>query len=595
MNTLNWNEDGSKLVTGSDDRTIVVWAGEQLDKVIGVPTGHRNNVFCATFLPNSNDSQFVTSAADGSVHLLNIDSGSREVLYECDSGAYCFKHCMDLQTPQASGLVTLSDGFVVRFDVRSKSGARIFGVQNDPYLQHLSMGRFSTPPSGTDIAFNPANANVFSLGTSTKAVLLYDQRALGRPLARIIPAFTKRSPLYAFTGDTEAVSGFAWDRHGRVIVNYCRQSLVEIDTVELSFDSRIETHEIGSDAIPREWTGRTNHQTFLKEVCLFGCKQEYVVTGGDCGNLFIWSRFGTGDLVLRKPADPHILNCVKPHPSLPILATSGIASEADVWGLDLGCPRWPIPLTRSDASATWEVNGRQFEEESDQQYAEDRHHDSLGDRMYPPYSSSSGDLSEGRHWEVEDDEDNIDRGESIESDEHYVPSEYESSPGWVCHPGSVPPPNSQEEESSFGVDDEAQDDVDQDEWEGDDEAEGIIYQDSVDSDPYPDSSSGRVVVIQPVLTERFPFDYDDPEYDEDEYTYCQASIGSEPSSRYRAAVRETVSPRIDDQCRDDQASYGPYWDDDDDDDDIFGNSSAGDGPGPWDEEDDALGYGDERD
>jgi tetratricopeptide (TPR) repeat protein len=85
-----------------------------------------------------------------------------------------------------------------------------------------------------------------------------------------------------------------------------------------------------SPEIPRQWSGRVNHQTFLKQVALFG-NDQFIVSGGDCGNLFIWDRFGEQDIILKKPADPYVLNCVAVHPHLPVVATSGIASVADIW------------------------------------------------------------------------------------------------------------------------------------------------------------------------------------------------------------------------------------------------------------------------
>ena len=328
INTITWNEDGSKLASGSDDRSIVVWGGYPFEPIITVPTGHRNNVFCVTFIPNGEDSTFVTSAADGCVHLLNVDSGQRDVLFESESSSYCFKHVLDPANPCHTGLVTLSDGSVVRFDLRVKSGFEILNVRQDLSLRQLSMGRFTSAPSGTAIAFNPLRPSEFALGTSTQAVLLFDSRNLSYPTSKVVPLFTHRSADHHYPGETEAVSGLEWDRRNRLIVNYCRQSVIELDTGYLSSGQFLVGESL---AIPRQWSGRVNHQTFLKEVALVGDGQ-YVATGGDCGNLYIWERFGNQRLVVKKTADPYVLNCVAPHPFLPLLATSGIASVADVWG-----------------------------------------------------------------------------------------------------------------------------------------------------------------------------------------------------------------------------------------------------------------------
>lgn len=331
VNSPAWNESGTKLVSGSDDRSIVVWNGEPLSACMTAPTGHRNNVFCATFVPNSGDSLFVTSAADGCVHLLNIDTGQRCVLYDSEGTGFCFKHCMDPGNPTQTGLVTMSDGTVVRFDLRARTSV-VLNVRQDLSLRQLSMGRYSAPPSATAIEFNPISPEVVALGTSTKALLLFDIRNASSCIAKVVPEFTANLS-ETFPGETEAVSGIAWDRRNRLIVNYCRQSVVEMDFGIISCRGyEPVVHRVGvSDEIPRQWIGRVNHQTFLKEVCLFGLNGSHVATGGDCGNIFIYERFGNQNLVLKQPADPFVLNCVAPHPYLPLIASSGIAHVASVW------------------------------------------------------------------------------------------------------------------------------------------------------------------------------------------------------------------------------------------------------------------------
>lgn len=72
------------------------------------------------------------------------------------------------------------------------------------------------------------------------------------------------------------------------------------------------------------YSGHRNIET-VKEVNFFGPKSEYVISGSDCGNLFIWDVY-TQKLVNIVQGDRHVVNCLAPHPdsSLPIIATSGI-------------------------------------------------------------------------------------------------------------------------------------------------------------------------------------------------------------------------------------------------------------------------------
>lgn len=67
VNTVSFNADGDILISGSDDRRVILWDW-QLGKVkLSFHSGHGNNVFQAKFMPFSDDRTIVTCAADGMV------------------------------------------------------------------------------------------------------------------------------------------------------------------------------------------------------------------------------------------------------------------------------------------------------------------------------------------------------------------------------------------------------------------------------------------------------------------------------------------------------------------------------------------------
>ena len=89
--------------------------------------------------------------------------------------------------------------------------------------------------------------------------------------------------------------------------------------------------------------GHKNVET-VKGVTFFGGDEEYVASGSDCGNLFVWSK-RDGLLRCMQPGDSHILNCIAPHPTQPFtLATSGAA-------------RWFKMMTPSPRPAAVAVRG----------------------------------------------------------------------------------------------------------------------------------------------------------------------------------------------------------------------------------------------
>ena len=72
------------------------------------------------------------------------------------------------------------------------------------------------------------------------------------------------------------------------------------------------------------------------------CDEEYITTGGDDGNFYIWHK-GTCELVCKMQADSQVVNTVLPHPRLPTLVCCGIDNDVRVFeagdnGMHLGTP-----------------------------------------------------------------------------------------------------------------------------------------------------------------------------------------------------------------------------------------------------------------
>lgn len=81
-------------------------------------------------------------------------------------------------------------------------------------------------------------------------------------------------------------------------------------------------------AVRQCYKGHRNARTMIKEACFWG--DTHVMSGSDCGRVFVWER-NTGRLVMLWEADRHVVNCLQPHPSLPVLATSGIDYDVKLW------------------------------------------------------------------------------------------------------------------------------------------------------------------------------------------------------------------------------------------------------------------------
>lgn len=81
--------------------------------------------------------------------------------------------------------------------------------------------------------------------------------------------------------------------------------------------------------LPQVYKEHKNCET-VKDVNFFGPKCEYVVSGSDCGRIFIW-RKKDGALLRAMEADKHVVNCVESHPHLPTMSSCGIESDIKIW------------------------------------------------------------------------------------------------------------------------------------------------------------------------------------------------------------------------------------------------------------------------
>ncbi|KAF2155884.1 WD40 repeat-like protein [Myriangium duriaei CBS 260.36] len=97
------------------------------------------------------------------------------------------------------------------------------------------------------------------------------------------------------------------------------------------FRTKVEPH-VPCAPHTRVYRGHCNVQT-VKDVNFFGLNDEYVVSGSDDGNLFIWDR-KTTKLVNILEGDGEVVNVIQGHPYEPLLAVSGIDDTIKIFSPD---------------------------------------------------------------------------------------------------------------------------------------------------------------------------------------------------------------------------------------------------------------------
>ncbi|XP_060859889.1 WD and tetratricopeptide repeats protein 1-like [Metopolophium dirhodum] len=87
----------------------------------------------------------------------------------------------------------------------------------------------------------------------------------------------------------------------------------------------------------RRYYGHINVFSDRTEANFFGSRNQFIVAGKDEGLLFVWEKNTEKNLVILK-GDKFTVNCIQPHPSEFLLATSGRGNKVKLWS--------PLPHVR---------------------------------------------------------------------------------------------------------------------------------------------------------------------------------------------------------------------------------------------------------
>ncbi|XP_022725450.1 DDB1- and CUL4-associated factor 8-like isoform X2 [Durio zibethinus] len=342
VNTVSFNSDGNILVSGSDDKRVIVWDWETGNSKLSFQSGHVSNVFQAKIMPYTDDRSLVTCAADGQVrHAQILECGVETRLLAKHQGQ---AHNLAIEPGSPHIFYTCGeDGLVQHIDLRTAAPTKLFTCS------HIDDSRAYMPVIPLNaIAIDPRNPNLFAVAGMDKYTRLYDIRKykwdgstdFGQPTDYFRPPH--------LIGDDQAgITGLAFSDQSEILVTYINEFIYlftqdmglgpnPVPSSPLSAFS--EASEMGFDhsamdadekAIPQVYKGHRNQET-VKGVSFFGPKSEYVVSGSDCGRIFIWKKKG-GELIRVMEADKHVVNCIECHPHTTVLASSGIETDIKIW------------------------------------------------------------------------------------------------------------------------------------------------------------------------------------------------------------------------------------------------------------------------
>lgn len=219
----------------------------------------------------------------------------------------------------------------MQFDLRTNSPSKLFYCSSftGTNYQYSSLNNLSLH----SIIIDPRNPNHFSIGGSDEYARLYDKRILqqgpasitaGRPVDTFCPKHLIK------THDTH-ITGMSYSNTNELLVSYSSDliSLFQKDMGLGPYPVALSKDHLDSLEEPQTYSGHRNSFT-LKGVSFFGPNSEYVMSGSDCGHIFIWNK-KDGRFVHVLEGDRHIVNQVEPHPNIPVLASSGLEKSIKLW------------------------------------------------------------------------------------------------------------------------------------------------------------------------------------------------------------------------------------------------------------------------
>jgi len=383
VNTVSWSMCGRYLLSGSDDTHLCIWDWENngiLKASFG--TRHTSNIFCAKFMPFTDNSRIITCARDGVINVFDLEQSmklkERFRQYKCHSDSV--KKLVTYSDSPNLFLSCSNDGTVRRFDLResSKNGTilvkhkkleinsidksghlfcigasdpivRVYDMRNLPEdectnfdfytygsycpesLREIAQKKPSLFSKGhvTGVAFKSSeilatyNADaiyLFDINNSTKFVKKREE-----PVEHARDEFDDMPPLERM----ENLEGET-DIYGETEEEREANEIKENETIETIEEKKEQANmEIEKETFVMKYTGHCNIRT-VKSVSFFGPNQEYVMSGSDDGNIFIWEKKNAKLINLIK-GDKHVVNVLVGHPIDPILATGGIDNSVKVF------------------------------------------------------------------------------------------------------------------------------------------------------------------------------------------------------------------------------------------------------------------------
>ncbi|XP_076654975.1 DDB1- and CUL4-associated factor 8 isoform X2 [Halictus rubicundus] len=299
VNGLNFNQKGNLLASCSDDLAVIVWNWAVGKKQHIFDTGHTSNVFQSKWL-SFDDNFLITCARDGHVRLLDVNRGASRNVATHDAPT----HKLDVH-PDTPHIVLSAgeDAKVLSIDIRENEATELTVVKDGIHNVRLY-----------SVQSHPMNSNEFCVGGVAPEVRIYDRRKASSQLHKLCPAHLIGCP------ENVLVTSAVYNYNGtEILASYSDELIYLFDAVSPKFGDFVHSYD-----------GHSNTIT-VKGVSFFGPKSEFVISGSDTRDIFVWDK--ESEVIINSMAGGKrgVVNCLEPHPHIPVLATSGLRYDVKIW------------------------------------------------------------------------------------------------------------------------------------------------------------------------------------------------------------------------------------------------------------------------
>eukprot|EP00062_Callorhinchus_milii_P009422 gi/632953219/ref/XP_007892297.1/ PREDICTED: DDB1- and CUL4-associated factor 8 [Callorhinchus milii] len=169
------------------------------------------------------------------------------------------------------------------------------------------------------IYINPCEPQQFAVGGKDQYARIYDCRMI-QP-SQMNGVLKKFCPHHLLNSQSKAnITCLVYSHNGsELLTSYNDDDIYLFNTSD----------ENGSEYIKR-YKGHRNNAT-VKGVNFYGPRSQFIVSGSDCGHIFLWEKESCQIIQFLEGDDGGVVNCLEPHPHLPVLATSGLDHSVKIW------------------------------------------------------------------------------------------------------------------------------------------------------------------------------------------------------------------------------------------------------------------------